>query len=319
MTAFLHDIGRIGRTLSEPFGYSFMQRALLCCALTGFTNGFLGTSVILRRQALMADALSHSLLPGLAVAVILVGLSPAGLLLGGLVAALLVALGGQLLARNSRLKDETALAALYVISFAAGIALIRFAKVKVDLTHFLFGNILGVGDGDLLISYGAACISLSAIVLFQRPLLLTLFDATVARASGIRTGAVEAGLLSLTVLGLVASLQTAGVLLSLGLLILPASTAYLLTDSYARMLWGGAFLGMICAVGGLLLSFFADIPSGPCIILVQGVLLAAAYLCSPRHGLLPRMLRRRHYHEESLERWKGHRGHGHDLPHEGAE
>lgn len=307
----LHDTVRL---ISEPFSYAFMQKALLSCALTGFTNGFLGTPVILRRQALMADALSHSLLPGLAVAVILVGLSPAGLLLGGLMAALLVALGGQLLSRNSRLKDESAIAALYIISFASGIALIRFAKVRIDLTHFLFGNILGVGDGDLLISYGAALLSLSAMVVFQRPMLMTLFDATVARASGIRTGWVEAGLLALTVLGLVASLQTAGVLLSLGLLILPASTAYLLTDSYYRMLWGGAFLGMICAVGGLLLSFVADIPSGPCIILVQGLILALAYLCSPRHGLLPRMLRRRHFHEESLERWDGHHGHGHALP-----
>jgi ABC-type Mn2+/Zn2+ transport system permease subunit len=313
---FLH--GALG-PLSEPFGYVFMQKALLSCALTGFTNGFLGTPVILRRQALMADALSHSLLPGLAVALILVGLSPAGLLLGGLMAALFVALGGQLLARNPRLKDESAIAALYIISFAAGIALIRFAKVRIDLTHFLFGNILGVGDGDLLISYGAAVISLSLMVLFQRPLLMTLFDATMARASGIRTGALEAGLLTLVVLGLVASLQTAGVLLSLGLLILPASTAYLLTDSYQRMLWGGAFLGMFCAVGGLLLSFYADIPSGPCIILVQGLILALAYLCSPRHGLLVRTLRRRHFHEESLERWEGHHGHGHDLPAKGKE
>ena len=142
--------------LTEPFGYAFFQRALLSCALIGFTNGFLGTFIILRRQALLADALSHSLLPGLAVAAILVGLSPCGLLLGGLVAALLVALGGQLMARNSRLKDETAITSLYIIAFAIGIVLIRFAKVKVDLTHFLFGNILGVGNGDLWVSYAAA-------------------------------------------------------------------------------------------------------------------------------------------------------------------
>ena len=203
--------------VTEPFGYAFIQRALLSCALIGFTNGFLGTFIILRRQALLADALSHSLLPGLAVAAILVGLSPGGLLLGGLVAALLVALGGQLMARNSRLKDETAIASLYIIAFALGIVLIRFARVKVDLTHFLFGNILGVGNGDLWVSYAAAFLTLTLLVLFHRPLLLTLFDATVARASGIKTGWIEAGLLTLTVLGLVASLQAVGVLLSLGL------------------------------------------------------------------------------------------------------
>ena len=160
-------------SLLEPLDYAFMQRALLSCALIGFTNGFLGTFIILRRQALLADALSHSLLPGLAVAAMIVGLSPGGLLLGGLVAALLVALGGQLMARNSRLKDETAVASLYIIAFALGIVLIRFARVKVDLTHFLFGNILGVANADLWIAYGAASLTLSLLVLFQRCLLYT--------------------------------------------------------------------------------------------------------------------------------------------------
>lgn len=307
-------ISSLLQSLIEPFGYTFMQRALLSCALIGFTNGFLGTFIILRRQALLADALSHSLLPGLAVAAILIGLSPGGLLLGGLVAALLVALGGQLITRNSRLKDETAVASLYIITFALGIILIRFAKVKVDLTHFLFGNILGVGDGDLWIAYGSAFLTLTLLVIFQRPLLLTLFDATVAKASGIRVGWIEAGLLALTVLGLVSSLQAVGVLLSLGLLILPAATAYLLTDSFTRMLWGGAFLGLLSSVGGLFLSYYANIPSGPCIVMLLAVLLASAYLFSPRYGVITRMLRGRHLHAESLERWEGHQDHHHQVP-----
>lgn len=304
----------IVHTLTEPFSYAFMQRALLSCALIGFTNGFLGTFVILRRQALLTDALSHSLLPGLAVAAILVGLSPGGLLFGGLLAALLVALGGQLIARNSRLKDETAVAALYIIAFALGILLLRYARVKVDLVHFLFGNILGVGDGDLLISYGAALLTFGILVPFQRPVLLTLFDSSVARATGIRTGWIEAGLLALIVLALVASLQAVGVLLSLGLLILPASTAYLMTDSFSRMLWGSAFLGLLGSVVGLLISFLANIPSGPCIVLVLALFLAAAYLFSPHYGILIRFFRGRHLHEESLRRWTGHEGHDHDLP-----
>lgn len=306
--------GGILNTVAEPFSYAFMQRALLSCALIGFTNGFLGTFVILRRQALLTDALSHSLLPGLAVAAILVGLSPGGLLLGGLIAALLVALGGQLIARNSRLKDETAVAALYIIAFALGILLLRYARVKVDLVHFLFGNILGVGNGDLLISYGAAGLTLGLLVPFQRPVLLTLFDASVARATGIRTGWIDAGLLTLIVMALVASLQAVGVLLSLGLLILPAATAYLMTDSFSRMLWGSAVLGLAGATTGLLLSFLANIPSGPCIVLVLAVFLGIAYLFSPKHGVLSRFFTGRHLHEESLRRWSGHEGHDHDLP-----
>jgi len=300
--------------LITPFGYSFMQRALLSCALIGFTNGFLGTFIVLKRQALLADALSHSLLPGLAIAAMIVGLSPGGLLLGGLLAAMLVALGGQLMARNSRLKDETAVASLYIIAFALGIVLIRFSKVKIDLTHFLFGNILGVGNGDLWIAYSAAFLTLSGLVLFHRPLLLVLFDSAVARASGIRVGWLETGLLTLTVLGLVASLQAVGVLLSLGLMILPAATAYLLTDSFTRMLWGGAFLGMFSAVGGLFLSFYANIPSGPCIVLLLGILLAGAYMFSPRYGIVSRLLLGRHFHEGSLQRWKGHEEHHHQVP-----
>lgn len=300
--------------LLEPFGYAFMQRALLSCALIGFTNGFLGTFIILRRQALLADALSHSLLPGVAVAAILVGLSPGGLLLGGLIAALLVALGGQLIARNSRLKDETAVASLYIIAFALGVVLIRFSRVKVDLTHFLFGNILGVSNGDLWISYLAALITLTSLTIFERPLLLTLFDAAVARASGIRVGWIETGLLALTVLGLVASLQAVGVLLSLGLLILPAATAYLLTDSFSRMLWGGATIGLLGSVSGLILSFFANIPSGPCIILLLALFLGTAYIFSPSYGILTRLLRKRHFHDESLERWDGHQEHDHRFP-----
>ncbi|MEI6322664.1 MAG: metal ABC transporter permease [bacterium] len=300
--------------LLEPFGYAFMQRALLSCALIGFTNGFLGTFIILRRQALLADALSHSLLPGVAVAAIFVGLSPGGLILGGLIAALLVALGGQMLARNSRLKDETAVASLYIVAFAVGVVLIRFSRVKVDLTHFLFGNILGVSDGDLWISYLTAFITLTGLAVFQRPLLLTLFDATVARASGIRVRWLETGLLALTVLGLVASLQAVGVLLSLGLLILPAATAYLLTDSFPRMLWGGAVIGLLGSVSGLFLSFFANIPSGPCIILLLALFLGTAYIFSPNYGLLISLLRKRHFHEESLERWDGHQEHDHRFP-----
>jgi ABC-type Mn2+/Zn2+ transport system permease subunit len=109
----------------EPFQYEFMQRALLACVLIGFTNGFLGAYVVLRRLSLVADALSHSMLPGLALAAMLLGLNPGGLLLGGMFAAVFVALGGHLIASSSRVKDETAVAALYIIAFALGIALIK--------------------------------------------------------------------------------------------------------------------------------------------------------------------------------------------------
>ncbi len=290
--------------LLEPFHYEFMQRALVACVLIGFTNGFLGSFVVIRRLALTADALSHSLLPGLALAAILIGLNPGGLLLGGLLAAVFVALGGHLIASSSRVKEETAIAALYIIAFAVGVALIKYSGVRVSLDHFLFGNILGVGDADLWTTYVISCVTLLSLITLQRPLLLTLFEASVAQTQGICVSALLAILILLIVLAMVSSLQAVGVLLSLGLLILPAATMYLLSDSYSVMSWGGALIGTFGAIFGLLISFWANIPSGPAIVLVLGLLFLLAYLFSPKYGVITKRLRRRHLHDESLRRWK---------------
>jgi ABC-type Mn2+/Zn2+ transport system permease subunit len=291
-------------SLLEAFHYEFMQRALLACAIIGFTNGFLGAFVVLRRLALMADALSHSLLPGLAVAAIVVGLNPAGLLLGGLLAAVFVALGGHLIARSSRIKDETAIAALYIIALAIGIGIIKYAGVRVSLDHFLFGNILGIGDADLWMCYGVAVVSLLTLTALHRPILLALFEPSVAQTQGVRVGLLLALLIVLIVLTMVTSLQAIGVLLSLGLMILPAATIYLLSDSYAALPWGGGLLGASGAVAGLLLSFWADIPSGPAIVLVLGTIFLGAYLFSPKYGVVSSRWKKRHLHDESLRRWK---------------
>ena len=290
--------------LLEPFQYEFMQRAFLACVLIGLTNGFLGAFVVIRRMALTADALSHSLLPGLALAAIAVGLNPVGLLLGGLAAAAIVALGGQMIARSSRIKDETAIASLYVIAFALGIVLIKYARVKVDLDSFLFGNILGVADSDIWTSLAISAVTLVTLLALQRPLLLTLFEASVARTQGIRVNAILTTLILLIVLAMLSSLQAVGVLLSLGLLILPAATMYLLSDSYQAMSWGGATIGVSGAVIGLMVSFWANSPSGPAIIMVLGCGFLLAYLFSPKYGIVTRALRPRHLHEESLQRWK---------------
>lgn len=292
--------------LLEPFRFEFMQRALIACAIIGFTNGFIGSFVVLRRLALVADALSHSLLPGLALAAIVLGLNPGGLLLGGLLAAIFVALGGHLISRSSRVKEESAIAALYILAFAAGIGLIKYAGVKVSLDHFLFGNILGVGNADLWTSFVVSVIVLVCLVTLHRPLLLTLFEASVAKTQGVPVGLLLSMLIIFIVLTMVSSLQAVGVLLSLGLMVLPAATVYLLSDSYASIAWGGGLLGLIGAVIGLMISYWANIPSGPAIVLVLGVCFLAAYLFSPRYGIITSRWRRRHLHDESLGRWKGH-------------
>jgi ABC-type Mn2+/Zn2+ transport system permease subunit len=287
-----------------------MRRVFVGGALIGFTNGFLGAFVVLRRLALMADSLSHSLLPGLAVGVMLFGLAPAGLFFGALVAALIVALGAQLLARSSRLKEDTALGILYTVAFSLGVVLISFVKVRVSLMHYLFGNILGLSNTDLWTAWGISLMVIPLLAALQRPLLVTLFDPTIAITQGIRVNLLNLVLMVCLVLTMIASLQAVGVILLLGLLIAPAATVYLLCDSYPAMLWGGGLLGMFGSCAGLLLSYWLNLPSGACIVLVLGALFFTAYTFSPRYGLLRRFLRARHFHDESLARWE-HDGHDH--------
>ena len=290
--------------LFEPFQHVFMQRALAACVIIGFLNGFMGGFVMLRRMALMADSLSHSLLPGLAVGVLLFGLAPAGLFFGALSAALIVALGAQLLSRGSRVKEDTALAILYTVAFSTGVILLSFVKVRVSLLHYLFGNVLGVSNQDLWVSYGVATVVLPLLVAAERPLQLLLFEPSVAHSQGIATGFLNMALVVALVLTLVSSLQAVGVILLLGLLISPAATVYLLCDSYPALLWGGGALGVCGAVSGLWLSYWLGLPSGACIVLVLGLMFCLAYLLSPRYGLLPKLWRARHFHQESLARWE---------------
>ncbi len=290
--------------LLEPFRFEFMQKALIGCLLIGFTNGYLSAFIVLRRYALLADALSHSLLPGVALGAIFWGLQPMGLFSGALLAALLVVLGGKVISSSSRLKDDTSIGALYIVSFALGVIMLKYSKVRVDLGHFLFGNVLGLSNLDLWLTYGLSALILMVLTVVHRQLLLVLFDSAVALSLGVRVARFDYLLIALMVIAMISSLQAVGVVLSLGLLILPAATIYLLSDSFSTMVWGGASLGAGGAVAGLFLSYWADLPSGPSIVLVLGIVFVLAYLFGPRYGVLTRLLRKRHLHEESLERWE---------------
>lgn len=290
--------------LLEPFRHEFMQRALLGCALIGFTNGFLSAFIVLRRLALMADALSHSLLPGLAIGVILFGLAPTGLFFGALIAALLVALGSEAISRSSRVKEDTSLGILYTVAFSLGIVLLSFAKVRIELHHYLFGNILGLADSDLWMIYGISFVTLVTLVALQRPLLVMLFEPAIAATQGVPVTKLNYLILSLLVLSMISSLQAVGVILALGLLTAPAATIYLFSNSFSAMFWGGGILGMVGSCLGLFLSYWLNLPSGACIVLVLGSLFCLAFLFSPAYGVIPRRFRRRHLHEQSLARWE---------------
>jgi ABC-type Mn2+/Zn2+ transport system permease subunit len=290
--------------LFEPFRHEFMQRALFGCALIGFTNGALSAFIVIRRLALMADAMAHSLLPGVAVALLLFGLAPGTLFVGALVAALLVAFGTQIISNSSRIKEDTALGLLFACSFSLGLVLISFSRLAVNVSDYLFGNILGLGDADLWIIYLISLIVLPMLVALERPLLLTVFEPSVAASQGVPVNTLKYLLMGLLVLSMISSLQAVGVILALGMLIAPAATIYILSDSFTSMFWMGGILGCVGSCTGLLISFWLNLPAGPCIVLVLGVIFLSAYLFGPKYGIVAKLLLRpRHLHEASLARW----------------
>jgi zinc/manganese transport system permease protein len=277
---YLHDL------LVAPFAYEFMRRGLLCAMLLGVSGGLLGCVLILRRLALMGDALSHSLLPGVAAAWLLFGTSTGALFLGGLAAGLLTALGSALLSRLTRVKEDAAFGSLFILFFAAGVALISRLPTRVNLADFLFGNILGVGPADLYLALAVSGITVAIFIVFYRSILLETFDPVFHRATGGRGGVVHLGFLTLTVLNLVAAMQSMGIVLALGLFLLPAVSAYLWCDRFVSMLATAAGIAVAGSLVGILISFRAGLASGAAIVLCLGFVFIVSALFSPRYGAL---------------------------------
>jgi zinc/manganese transport system permease protein len=276
----LHDL------LIAPLSYEFMRRGLLSAMLLGVSGGLLGCVLVLRRMALMGDALSHSLLPGIAVAWLLFGTSTTALFFGGLVAGLLTAIGSALLSRLTRVKEDAAFGSLFIVFFGAGVALISRLPTRVNLADFLFGNVLGVSAGDLRLAAVVSAATAAVFVLFYRSILLETFDPVFHRATGGRGGLVHMGFLTFTVLNLVAAMQTMGVVLALGLFLLPAVSAYLWCDRFRSMLALSIAFATLGSFLGILLSFHAGLASGASVVLCLGAIFILSALLSPRYGAI---------------------------------
>lgn len=269
--------------LIDPFRYTFMQHALLAAVLIGVTCAVLGVYVVQRRMAFVGDAMAHTTLPGLVVA----HLWGWNLALGGLAAAAVTAVAIAWISRRQRVKEDTAIGVVFTGMFAVGVLLMSRTNSYRDLSHMLFGNVLGVTTQDLYLIAGVAAVVLLTLGLFHKELELTSFDPTHAEAIGLRAGLMRLLLLGLLALAVVTGIQAVGVILTNALLVTPAAAAALLTDKFPRRMLVAALLSAACAAAGLVASYLLQASSGASIVLAC----TAAFALAGSGAALARRLR----------------------------
>ncbi|MEG3959950.1 metal ABC transporter permease [Microcoleus sp. herbarium2] len=272
------------QTLIEPLQYGFMQRSLVIAILVGIVCAIVGSYLMVQRLALLGDAISHSVLPGLAIAFII----GANIFIGAFIAGVLSTVIIAWIKTRSTIKEDAAMGIVFSAFFALGITLITIVQKdnKIDLNHFLFGNILGVTAEDAIDTALIVALVLLVVVFFYKELLFYTFDPLGAQATGLPVNLLNFGLMVLIALTIVASLKAVGVVLVLSLLITPASTAYLLVTRLHQVMILGAIIGVISSISGMYLSYFYNLPSGPAIVLVASGLFVLSLLFSPTQGIL---------------------------------
>lgn len=279
-------------TFTEFLNEPIARRALLACLMIGFANGFVSAFVVLKKSALKIGTLSHALLPGIALAVMLFGLTQWSALGGAIFAAMIIGLGSVFLARTSRLDQDTAQGILYTTAFAGGYILLSRMNIRQKLDEWLFGSIVGMSDSDLWIAFGISAFAVLALTALQRPLLIYLFEPNIAASLGVPVRFLTYALFAVVILVLISSLQAVGCILSVGLLVAPAATVYLFSNNAKTLFWGGGIIGALGAVSAFFLSYPLGWHISSTIIVVLGALFLVAYIVSPRYGLLAQWRRR---------------------------
>jgi ABC-type Mn2+/Zn2+ transport system permease subunit len=265
--------------LTEPFQYPFMLRALWASLIVGVVCPVLGTYVVLRGMAFLGDALAHIILPGVVLAFLL-GLPVA---LGALVVGVLAALAISAISARAELREDAAIGVVFAGAFALGVALLSLQRsYAVDLTHILFGDLLGVSSADLWLMGALGALVLLVVVAFYKEFLVLSFDPLLATTLRLPVSFLKNLLLVLLAVVIVMSLQVVGVALVLAMLVTPASAAYLWSRRLPPMMAIAASFGSISALVGLLLSYHLNLASGPAIVLVETGLFGLAFLLSPR-------------------------------------
>lgn len=269
--------------LTAPLTYGFMQRGLLASLVVGILCAVVGCYVVLRSMAFLGDAMAHAILPGVAIAYLLGG----NLMIGALVAAVVVALSIGLFSRQGLVKEDTAIGILFAAALSLGVLLISTIKTyAVDLTHILFGNVLGVSQADLALTAGLSVVVLLIVGLLYKEFLVIWFDPVLAATLRLPVEVLRNLMLVLLALTVVVSLQTVGVGLVAALLVTPGATASLLTRRLPTMMAVAAGIGAFSSLVGLYLSFWLNVASGAAVVMVATALFFLAFLFAPGRGVV---------------------------------
>jgi zinc/manganese transport system permease protein len=273
--------------LVTPFReFEFMQRALVGIIALALGGAPIGVFLMLRRMSLTGDAMAHAILPGAAVGYLIAGLSLPAMTIGGLVAGVIVAVSAGLVARLTSLNEDASLAAFYLLSLALGVTIVSLRGSNVDLLHVLFGTVLALDDGALLLLASIASITLLTLALLYRPLVLECVDPTFLRSVSRAGTPTHMIFLGLVVLNLVGGFHALGTLLAVGMLMLPAAAARFWSADITLMTLCAIAIGMLSGWAGLLLSFHVELPAGPAIILTAGAIYIVSLVFGYEGGLI---------------------------------
>ncbi|MGX7010394.1 metal ABC transporter permease [Lactococcus cremoris] len=264
------------------YEFHFLQNALITAVVIGIVSGAVGCFIILRGMSLMGDAISHAVLPGVAISYIL-GIN---FFIGAIAFGLLSSLIITYIKNNSLIKGDTAIGITFSSFLALGIILIGVANSSTDLFHILFGNILAVQDIDKWFTIGVSIFVLIVIVLFFKQLLITSFDPLMAKAIGMKVNFYHYLLMVLLTLVSVTAMQSVGTILIVAMLITPAATAYLYTNSLKKMLILSSSIGAISSVLGLFIGYTFNIAAGSSIVITSAIIFAVSFLISPKQKFI---------------------------------
>lgn len=289
----------IWQILQEPWAV----RALIASTMVGLTCGALGAFIVLRNMSMIGDALSHAILPGVVIAFVFFGYNTLGFFFGSVAAGLLSALIITWIQQNVKTKNDAAIGIVFTAMFSIGvigISSISRTGVHLDLKDFLFGNVLGVSNEDLVMTGVVMMMVILSIIIFYRYLFASTFQPTIASTMGIPVKLMHYYLMLLLSFSVVAAMQTVGVILVVAMLITPASTALLLTDRLPRVLVMASIIGFLCSITGLMISIIYEMPPGPAIAVTATAIYLLVALGSPKHGFIAKWIRSQKQHRKII-------------------